>query len=188
MLHSMLTGRRAVRDDIPAIREMQERSIRVLGAEYYRPGDLNAFLDAFSTMDDGVVDEGHYFVLTTPGDRVVASAGWSQRAPGYARNAAPLDPSTATIRSVFVDPDMPRQGLGRRVMRMVEADAIAAGIVWLKVGATLSGVHFYRALGYRAIEHAAIPLGEHKFELVRMEKKLPAAAPPEDAEEQTARS
>lgn len=176
MLHSTLIGRAAVRDDIAAIRRMQERSIRVLGADCYRPKDLNAFLDAFSTMDDAVVDEGHYFVLVTPGGRIVASAGWSQRPPGYSRGAEQFDPTTATIRSVFVDPDLPRQGLGTRIMRIAEADALAAGVLRLKVSSTLSGLHLYRSLGYRELEHATIPIGEASFALVRMEKLLDATA------------
>lgn len=171
MLHSMI-GRRAERREIPAIREMQERSIRVLGADYYRPDDLNAFLEAFSTMDDAVVDEGHYFVLVTPGRRILASAGWSQQAPGYSRGAEAFDATTATIRSVFVDPDVPRRGLGRMVMQLVEADALAAGITRLEVSSTLSGLHLYRALGYRDTEHKTIAIGDFNFALVRMEKQL----------------
>jgi ribosomal protein S18 acetylase RimI-like enzyme len=176
MHHATLIGRRAEEKDIPAIRAMQERSIRVLGADFYVRADLEAFLAAFSTMDDAVVTEGHYFVLVTPGGRIVASAGWSQARPSYARGGETFDARTATIRSVFVDPEMPRQGYGREVMRITEADAFAAGIRRLVVSATLSGLSFYRAIGYRDLEHRSISLGDNVFDLVRMEKPLTRAA------------
>ena len=167
--------RRARRDDIPALRRMQERSIRVLGAGYYDVDDLDAFLRTYSTMNDAVVDEGHYFVLETPDRRIVASAGWSQQPAGFSHGGDVGGSFAATVRSVFVDADFGRLGLGRRVMETTERDAAAAGIVHLSVPATLSGVPFYTALGYREVVRRTIEMGSNAFELVLMDKPLASA-------------
>ena len=172
MIHNSLIGRRAQPGDIPSIRRMQERSIRELGTDHYSIEEIDAFLGLFSTMDDKVVDEGHYFVLLTPEQRIVASAGWSQLPPGYSRGTESYDAQAATIRSVFVDGDYSRRGLGRRIMEMVESDAAAAGIAHLKVSSTLSGVALYKALGYAEVERKVLEIGAFGFELVRMEKPL----------------
>jgi N-acetylglutamate synthase-like GNAT family acetyltransferase len=79
---------------------------------------------------------------------------------------------SATIRSVFVDPDMGRMGLGTWIMRVTEADAHSAGIRRLKVCATLPGVPLYAAMGYREIEAIGMDFGDVSFALVRMEKSL----------------
>ena len=63
--------RRASRNEIPAIRDMQERSLTLLGADYYTAEEIAAFIAHVGTMDDAVVDEGHYFVAV---DREIGRA------------------------------------------------------------------------------------------------------------------
>jgi N-acetylglutamate synthase-like GNAT family acetyltransferase len=175
MLHANVTSRKAKPADIAQIRVMQERSLRELGASAYSVEEIEAFLDVFSTMDDAVVHEGHYFITLSPDGRVIASAGWSQQKPRYAQGRQePVDNGTATIRSVFVDPDLSRYGLGSSIMRQVEGDAAAHGIATLTLAATLSSIPFYLSLGYREVRRTLVELGEVGFALMRMEKGLAA--------------
>lgn len=133
--------------DLPALIEMQARSMRVLGRDHYAPAVIEGFIAQVGTMDAVLIEDGTYHVARQ-GGRIVASGGWSLRRPGYAR-AAEDDPPAPKIRSIFVDPSQARRGLGRRIMAHVEALAAAAGHERAELAATLMGIPFYAALGYR---------------------------------------
>lgn len=152
--------RKARRPDIPAIRTLQERSLRVLGDGHYTPAELASFIMRFGTMDFTIVEENHFFLATDGRGTTVGTGGWSQRQPGYqGGQGAAAAPGTAIVRGVFVDPAATRMGIGSAIMRHVEADARAHGIRTLALTATLSGIALYRALGYRERRRRAIDIG-----------------------------
>ncbi len=173
----------AERADIPAMRIMQERSMRILGSHYYIRSELDAFLNIVGTMDDAVVDEGRFFIAVAMKRAVIGCGALSNLVPGYARvggraDAAPtLGP--ATVRSVFVAPECTRRGIAHAIMQRIETTAAAAGWHQLQLTATLSGEGFYRAIGYEAEprSHVALPDGT-RFGCVKMRKSLaiPTAA------------
>jgi len=58
------------------------------------------------------------------------------------------------VRSVFVDPDRHRQGIGRLLMAELEAVARNAGAVRMVVPSSLTAQAFYLALGFNVVrEH-----------------------------------
>ena len=63
--------------------------------------------------------------------------------------------------------------MGGMILDACEKAAIAAGFTRLEMGATLSGVPFYRAKGYVAIENQVAPLtnGE-ELPIVKMAKEI----------------
>jgi GNAT superfamily N-acetyltransferase len=149
--------------EIPAIRAMQERSLAVLGAPYYSPQEIAGFIENVGTMDNAVVDEGHYFVAVNHAGAIMACGGWSQREPGYDRlRAVGVADSprsgTATVRSVFVDPVVARRGVASALMAHIERDAACHGVRVLRLMSTLSGLTFYTRLGWRAEGEKAIAL------------------------------
>ena len=86
-----------------------------------------------------------------------------------------LDPrcDAARIRAFFVHPDWARRGIGAMILETCENAAIAEGFRRLEMGATLTGVPFYRAKGYRAVEDLAVPLPDgDALPIVRMEKTV----------------
>lgn len=175
MLHTAAISRRAEPADIPSIRDMQKRSLFELCATSYTTLELQTFLDVITTMEDAVVDEGHYVVTLTPRGRIIASGGWSQRKPGYAPDHAVGDATKATVRSVFVDPDLAGHGFGKNIVTLIEADAARHGIRRLELAASLSSVPFYRARGY---SEAGRPIvlelpNDVRFRLTSMGKNLP---------------
>lgn len=172
--------RRARMREIAAIRAMQERSLAVLGEGFYARQEIEAFIALVGTVDEAVVAEGHYFVAEREDQRIVGSAGWSLQLPGYERRpgaAAPRDaspPDRATVRSVFVDPAMARSGIATALMAHLERDAARHGIRKLQLMATLSGLPFYRRLGWRELGGKSVPLaGGLRFECVAMSKPVP---------------
>jgi GNAT superfamily N-acetyltransferase len=176
--------RKAVAADIPRLREVIEASVRGLQAEDYSPAQIEGALRSVYGVDSQLIADGTYFVAEIPEAadmQMVACGGWSQRQTLYGgdqyagRKDSMLDPArdAAKIRAFFVHPRWARKGIGSLILDACEQAAIAAGFVRLEMGATLSGVAFYRAKGYVAVENQRVPLGngEH-LPIVRMAKVI----------------
>lgn len=91
-----------------------------------------------------------------------------------AREDSLLDPKqdAAKIRAFFVYPKWARRGVGGMILEACESAAEEAGFTRLEMGATLSGVAFYRAKGYAEIERQKAPLSNGEtLEIVRMAKR-----------------
>ena len=73
----------------------------------------------------------------------------------------------------FVHPDWARRGIGTLILEACENAAMAAGFTKLEMGATLSGVAFYRAKGYAEVENQEVPLGNgERLPIVKMAKQV----------------
>jgi hypothetical protein len=66
-----------------------------------------------------------------------------------------------------------RRGIGGLILDACENAAQAAGFTRLEMGATLSGVAFYKAKGYAVLENLEAPLGDGKvLPIIRMAKEF----------------
>jgi GNAT superfamily N-acetyltransferase len=195
--------RKATEADVPVLRELIEVSVRGLQAEDYLPEQIEAALRTLYGVDTQLIVDGTYFVAESIGaqtagpeaddatlnrmDRdggsstLVGCGGWSKRKTLFggdqwnARQDDLLDPATdaAKIRAFFVRPDWARRGIGTMILEACEKAAKTAGFKRLEMGATISGVEFYKARGYQATEAIAVPLGEgQSMPIVRMAKAL----------------
>lgn len=109
--------------------------------------------------DERVVGVGGYLPSTAEGSSV--------------RPGAPVDPDegTAEVRSVRVDPDFQRRGIGRTLVRELEDRAREAGFerMVLDTGAGMEPARaLYRSLGYERAGTESID----GFELVHFEREL----------------
>src|SRR5271163_2972615 len=172
--------RKAVAADVPALRALIDASVRGLQAEDYSPAQIEGALKSVYGVDSQLIADGTYFVaeifesnheptmvkapIVKP--TIVACGGWSKRNTLYggdqfaAREDSLLDPArdAAKIRAFFVHPESARQGIGSLILEACETAARQAGFTRLEMGATLSGVAFYRAKGYAEIERQSAPL------------------------------
>jgi GNAT superfamily N-acetyltransferase len=179
-MNACLTIRRATGADIDPLRELQETSMRALGAGYYKPAEVEAAVRYVCVPDRDLIEDGTYLVAELDG-RLVGCGGWSLRRKHYAgpadgeTDAEQLDPHTepTRIRAMFTAPGVARQGLGRAILAAAEDAARAAGFSRARLGATLSGEAFYRRSGYVEIarETAWLPDGT-AFAVILMEKGL----------------
>ena len=179
--------RQAVSADIPRLREVIEASVRGLQAEDYTPAQIEGALQSVYGVDSQLIADGTYLLaeLTTEkGTEIVACGGWSRRKTLYGgdqyagREDSLLDPArdAAKIRAFFVHPDFVRRGIGTMILAACEKAAMAARFKRLEMGATLSGVAFYRARGYVEIENQRVPLGNgESLAIVKMAKEVDAA-------------
>ena len=172
--------RPATADDVPAIRRLIDASVRGLGVGYYSEAEIEESLVSVFGVDSQLLADGTYFVMDCAGD-IAAAGGWSKRTTLYggdqtkAVDDALLDPAVdaARIRAFYVAPQWARRGFARQLYTACEAAATAAGFRRFQLGATLSGVPLYEALGFHALERADYPM---RFGLtlgiVRMEREI----------------
>jgi GNAT superfamily N-acetyltransferase len=176
--------RKAIANDIPRLREVIEASVRGLQAEDYSPAQIEGALKSVYGVDSQLIADGTYLVAeeaSPSGPVIVGCGGWSQRKTLYGgdqysgREDALLDPSrdAAKIRAFFVRPERARRGIGGMILETCEEAARTAGFTRLEMGATLSGVAFYKAKGYAEVESQAVSLGNGEvLPIVRMWKEL----------------
>ena len=169
------------------MREIIDASVRGLQAGDYSPTQIEGALASVYGVDSQLIADGTYFAAEVPdaeGERtIVACGGWSKRKTLYGgdqyagREDSLLDPAcdAAKIRAFFVHPDWARRGIGSLILEACENAAREAGFTRLEMGATLSGVAFYRAKGYVEIEDQSVPLSNGEFlPIVRMGKTAKA--------------
>jgi len=178
--------RKAVAVDIPRLRDVIEASVRGLQVKDYSPAQIEGALQSVYGVDSQLIADGTYFAVEandpqTGGALIVACGGWSRRKTLYGgdqyvrREDSLLDPrrDAAKIRAFFVLPDWARQGLGSLILDACEKAAIEAGFSRLEMGATLSGVAFYRAKGYAEVENQEVPLSNGEtLPIVKMSKEI----------------
>ena len=178
--------RKAVAADVPRLREVIEASVRGLQAQDYSPAQIEGALKTVYGVDSQLIADGTYFVAEVEESdsrkcEIVGCGGWSKRKTLYGgdqyagREDSLLDPArdAAKIRAFFVHPAWARRGIGGLILETCEKAAIAGGFTRLEMGATLSGVAFYRAKGYVAVENQAVALGNGEtLPIVRMAKTV----------------
>lgn len=178
--------RKATSADIPILRELIEASVRGLQAKDYSPTQIELALKTVYGVDSHLIADGTYFVVEagrypSSSPVIVGCGGWSKRKTLYGgdqfagREDSLLDPArdAAKIRAFFVHPDWARRGIGTMILRACEEAAANAKFKRLEMGATLSGIPFYKAMGYAELEKQAAPMqnGE-ELPIVRMEKVM----------------
>jgi GNAT superfamily N-acetyltransferase len=181
--------RKAAAADVPRLREVIEASVRGLQADDYSPAQIEGALKSVYGVDSQLIADGTYLVaevLDSNQDsetkaEIVGCGGWSKRKTLYGgdqfgtREDSLLDPAcdAARIRAFFVHPKWARRGIGSRILEACENAARGAGYTRLEMGATLSGVAFYQAKGYAALEKLEAPLGNGEtLAIVRMAKEF----------------
>jgi GNAT superfamily N-acetyltransferase len=177
--------RKAEVADIPRLREIIDASVRGLQAGDYSPAQIEGALQSVYGVDSQLIVDGTYFaaeVLQPGGEATIAACGgWSKRKTLYGgdqyagREDSLLDPArdAAKIRAFFVHPDWARRGIGTLILEACEKAAREAGFTRLEMGATLSGVAFYRSKGYQEIENQSVRLSNgESLPIVRMTKGI----------------
>lgn len=172
--------RLATPQDVPALHQLIDASVRELQAEDYTTGEREGALGSVFGADPVLIEDRTYFVAVM-GSQLCACGGWSRRATPFgtgnspARDDSVLDPrrDAARIRALFVHPSHARMGLGTKILKACEAGAKAAGFERAELTATLTGAKLFRTRGYVVVEEIRLPLknGE-SLDLLRMVKPL----------------
>ena len=191
--------RKAVAADIPALRELIDRSVRKLQAEDYTVAQMEGALETVFGVDSKLIEDGTYFVAEARmGDEqseaektaeeksfglewiLAGCGGWSKRKTLYGsdgwtgREDELLDPKrdAAKIRAFFVHPAWARRGIGSKILEACEIAASAAGFTSYEMGATLTGAKLFGRKGYVTVENIEVPLKSGlSLPVIRMAKR-----------------
>jgi GNAT superfamily N-acetyltransferase len=171
--------RLALPEDVPALRELIEASVRGLQTQDYSPAQIEGALQAVFGVDSQLIADGTYIVAEADSNGIVGCGGWSKRKTLYGgdrwteREDSLLDPlrDAAKIRAFFIHPDWARRGVGTLILQACEDAAHAAGFLRFEMGATLTGAKLFSAKGYVAVKPISIPLANgESLPVIHMEK------------------
>lgn len=183
-MHGNFLIRLATASDVSTLASLIELSVRGLQGRDYSPQQIELALKTVYGVDTQLIADRTYFAVeATTGESLllVGCGGWSKRKTLFggdvwaAREDSLLDPQrhAAKIRAFFVHPKWARLGIGTAILDACENAARANGFTRCEMGATLTGVPFYRKKGYEEMESLAVPLpGGVSLPIVRMAKEL----------------
>jgi GNAT superfamily N-acetyltransferase len=186
--------RLAVPEDVLALRELIDKSVRGLQALDYTPAQIEGALQTVFGVDSQLIADGTYIVAEVDRNTIaraeaarqpteliiVGCGGWSKRKTLYGsdhwtgREDALLDPQrdAARIRAFFIHPDWARRGVGSMILHACEDAARSAGFTRFEMGATLTGAKLFGARGYAAVKPISIPLANGELlPVIHMEKQ-----------------
>jgi GNAT superfamily N-acetyltransferase len=178
---SSISIRVATNNDIPALKDLIERSVRELQADWYSTQQIEAAVHSVFGVDTQLIADGTYYIAEIDGE-IAGCGGWSRRGTLYgashfnhSRNDVLLDPAhdPARIRAFFTHPGFARRGVGRALLKHCEEAARRAGFKSMEMAATLPGVPLYEANGYGILETFDVPLpGDMTIQVKRMTKQI----------------
>jgi GNAT superfamily N-acetyltransferase len=148
--------RPATADEIAPLERLIAESARALSQGFYDDREIEAAIAHILGVDSELIADGTYFAAEA-GGRLVGCGGWSRRRTLFggdrfaAREAGLLDPAidAARIRAFFTAAGWQRRGIATALLQACEAAATRAGFTRMALMATLPGVPFYAAHGYR---------------------------------------
>jgi GNAT superfamily N-acetyltransferase len=186
--------RLAVPEDVLALRELIDKSVRGLQTLDYTPAQIEGALQTVFGVDSQLIADGTYIVAEVDRNTIaraeaarqpteliiVGCGGWSKRKTLYGsdnwtgREDALRDPQrdAAKIRAFFIHPDWARRGVGSMILHACEDAARSAGFTRFEMGATLTGAKLFGARGYAAVKPISIPLANGELlPVIHMEKQ-----------------
>ncbi|SDT54908.1 Acetyltransferase (GNAT) domain-containing protein [Mucilaginibacter mallensis] len=176
----LITTRPAIFNDIPVLQQLIAESVCRLSKGYYTETQIESSIKYIFGVDTQLLIDETYYVAET-GNQIIACGGWSKRETLYGGDqhkavADPLlDPATdaARIRAFFVHPDWARQGIGKMMINLCEAEAIKNGFKAMELGATLPGEPLYRAMGYKSLAKILVDMANgEQLDVIKMRKEL----------------
>lgn len=175
-----MTLRLAKLSDLTSIEALMKQSMKILGVGHYSPEQIDACSQFVCVPDKQLIEDQTYYVVEEDGS-LIGCGGWSFRNKLYAGPADTpqknnrLDPAkdSARIRAMFIDPLYSGKGIGSQILATSEHAARSHGFFQGALGATVSGIAFYRAKGWKEMldEMVSLPNGV-SIRVVQMVKSL----------------
>lgn len=127
--------RAATVDDAPAVSRVILKALRQSNAKDYSPEVIERVEASFIPSALLKLFQRREVFVAVYGTQIVGTASLDGRA----------------VRTMFVTPDLQKQGIGRRLVEVVESAARRSGINVLAVPSSVTAEKFYAKLGYKAV-------------------------------------
>jgi len=158
--------RQATLNDIKELKKLIEISAKRINSSFYSESEINAALGNAWTVDKQLIIDKTYWIAENIRKEIIGCGGWSKRRLLFGKSDSPnqnileLDPNIepARIRAFFVHPDYKRIGIGKKLLKICENEAMKKGFNSLELVATLSGEKLYSANGFKKIKEYEIEL------------------------------
>ncbi|AZQ54770.1 GNAT family N-acetyltransferase [Burkholderia cenocepacia] len=152
----MLTIRKAGCDDVADAWDIRKTAVHAACAGHYPEAALSEWVDGTPTDKWARVVERDFYVVVDEG-RVVGTGM--------------LTVENGQVDAIFVRPSHMGRGIGRKMLRFLEALAAEHGVVEMCLDATLNAAPFYRSCGWtgdavsvyrttRGLELACVPMSK----------------------------
>ena len=153
----MITVRVADQADLHAIEIILRESYPEFMAASYEPSILEWALPMMIEANPRLIASGTYYLCEVDGEPA-GCGGWTFEAPG----SHVIEAGMAHIRHFGVRPCFARTGVGTRLYKRCEADALSAGANRFSCFSSLNGEAFYIALGFGSEGRIHVPMGRDK--------------------------
>lgn len=163
------TIRVAAPEDEPLVSALLSASYPVLMRPSYDKAVLAAALPMITQANPVLLSSGTYYLAEAGPGRAVGCGGWTRSRPGNGEAV----PELGHIRHFATHPDWVRQGIGYAVYKQCEDQARSLGVRRFECYASLNGEQFYKALGFKAVQEIAVPMGQDlRFPSILMERSI----------------
>lgn len=126
--------------DAAAIAAVHERAVRELARGVYSDTQVESWIHGNSP-------ESYVEAMRHDGETFEVAVAARRGIVGFCAHKG------EEVRSLYIDPDWSRMGLGSALLRRAEAAITAAGHDKIVIGASLVGLPFYESRGYRVLRH-----------------------------------
>jgi GNAT superfamily N-acetyltransferase len=128
--------------DAPAVGRLIAETYETYNLGFLPPEDREAFLGPFRHAESAEADHQAAIADVIASETVLVAEDGGEIV-GVLRGRR------ERVASLFVRGDHQRQGIGRRLLEQFEAESRARGVRVIRLAATLYGVPFYLAMGYK---------------------------------------
>lgn len=166
--------RHATLADEVSIVALQVECTHQLGLAFQNDFQLGSYIREVGILDSDLINRRTYYVVEYD-HHIIGCGGWCDRPPYSTSYLAKQEAVIAQpmIRTLFVDPDFMRRGVGSTILTAAETDIRRAGYRSVELVTVLSAVNFYRSFGYTKRASSAVELSNGAFlPAIRMGKKF----------------
>ena len=135
--------RRATVGDAPAMSALIRQTVTASNAADYSAELIAHLLEEFAPEPVARRMDGRDVFVLCKGDDVIGTVS--------------LGLAAGKLHSMFVHPDMQKQGYGRQLVAHLEGHAVVRGFEEIKVSSSLTAQGFYTRLGYESLGMEANP-------------------------------
>jgi putative acetyltransferase len=156
--HDGITIRRAEQVDKGAIWQVHVRSIKEVCKTHYSKRELQMWTEVLKPdRYEEQISKGPFYVAVE--DETIIGFG-------------NLNKKSGEIEALYVDPEHLRQGVGIKILQVLEDEALDSGLKRLCLTSSLNAVGFYEMAGYRPQRQKRWLLPSEMVVCVTMTKEL----------------